>query len=1317
MRERVCKNCGGRSYKVVGQNMVKCQFCGTLYVDEHASKEEEVLTVGAYEKLRELKFEQAVEEFDKILVLYPNSFEAFFGKALAKHKIVYYNNRKGLSQKPHFFGDSITTIADDADFVSAIQNAPPETAKTYRDRAKKIDKIAKNYNENSINNDWDIFVYAVDFDKEKPEDYPKIKEMLDKLEGENLKIYFVQSLPQREKEEDTFRALHTSKAFVLFANDKSGYTDGECKNLYDRYLYFASQREKTKSSLIVAVDTDQVSVDALPKELIACKSVVEMSSTSFLQDIMLKIKSEMKNTVNEMAKIETINIKKVEPQKKEYVDIETINPNELGHYHIDNVELSETNKIKWIFLTLKHGDFDSAKELIETELAKDSNNAELLFAELLCSLKIKSQEEFFSNIANFRDREKIDKILTYATKEFAEFFVDSWENLVISLDGEEYYNAFLLYLAKFSSPNRENFVRHAENKAVETMDNELIDKVLKCFDSTDVERFVNFYFMLAQKGDNRKYYEKVLSLDAGHEQSNMVLLLRHFKTDEEKLTYRNRQEIEDVFKYLTSDTRAQFVSTVVGMVMPIAFQNLEEAEKQLDFYLAYIDSNEKLVAMLNIIATKFQDYGFFKQAERYISIAISKEPNRAEFYWLLIKIKLHCKTDNELVMSNVKVSQFPEWETMLSIASEQETEKYAEIVSKCNLYKGEKQPLKEEMPDKVHLKEKLQEFVNRNNTILLDMDKQEGQLVYRGTEYYRLQLKPFEKYLEKLDSVTTFEDYQNLCSKLAQRLSALDLTLDSSINVTHLIDKEEGLKENYQPHQERVESARKSIKDLKKDVFLKKFLFIFLEVVPILFTMLLLIISLASPKSVYMYFSQSFLVGMVIYSAVVGFANFTIYINSKEKHTKLWNVAMIFVFSFALLNLILTFVSFYIKPVTIKITNEKEMSVLLKNANYSNLVLDNDIDMSGQTWTGANFSGTLDGQNHTISNITFDSQQNLGFFKRNNGEIKNLTFQLSDAEYKNVLAFGAIASHNQGTIESCVVTGNVKLSLGGDAIVGAVAGAMEGGQIENCTIELSLTSNTCQNAKSSIGGVVGEVKAGARATIIKGNRVSTAVTNSLGENETQTTTLNYGGLVGKLGQISVSNLDISQNTIGSTAILSGQVQAIFVGGLVGDGYSNSKNNVVEGKIDFSNLSGNGYVGGLYGKYRNSSLTEEIASSFVNAELIATKQDVQAPDDTTVAEETTIKVGSLVGGLGGAISKCFTTVPQTDGTTIEEETVNGLPFVGETLFNSARASGCLSVNLQNENYQNDIESLKLNGEKGDSGVWDLHNYQEYPSLNY
>ena len=69
MRERVCKNCGGKRYSEVGQNMYKCLFCGTIYVDEYSSSEEEILIVGAYEKLREYKFDSAENEFSKIRLL------------------------------------------------------------------------------------------------------------------------------------------------------------------------------------------------------------------------------------------------------------------------------------------------------------------------------------------------------------------------------------------------------------------------------------------------------------------------------------------------------------------------------------------------------------------------------------------------------------------------------------------------------------------------------------------------------------------------------------------------------------------------------------------------------------------------------------------------------------------------------------------------------------------------------------------------------------------------------------------------------------------------------------------------------------------------------------------------------------------------------------------------------------------------------------------------------------------------------------------------------------------------------------------------
>ena len=74
-----------------------------------------------------------------------------------------------------------------------------------------------------------------------------ISKTIEVLKKQNLEVYFVQDLPQKEREEDTFQALQMAKAFIFFANDKKGYNAGEIKNLYDRYLYFASQKKKTKS--------------------------------------------------------------------------------------------------------------------------------------------------------------------------------------------------------------------------------------------------------------------------------------------------------------------------------------------------------------------------------------------------------------------------------------------------------------------------------------------------------------------------------------------------------------------------------------------------------------------------------------------------------------------------------------------------------------------------------------------------------------------------------------------------------------------------------------------------------------------------------------------------------------------------------------------------------------------------------------------------------------------------------------------------------------------------------------------------------------
>lgn len=1207
MRERACKNCGGKSYEVVGQNMVRCQFCGTLYVDEHASKEEEVLLVGAYNLAREQKFDEAIAEFDKILTLYPLSFESFYGRCLAKNKIIFYSGK--YSKKPRFFGEDIPSILQDEDFLLAVKNAPNETAKIYQEQAKKIERLHQSYSENK-DKKFDVVLCDPKLDKQNS----VTLQAVEKLKEEGLTPYFLQALEEKENEALTFCALKTCKVFVLFANDKKGYTNADIRNLYDRYLYFILQKQKAKTSFIIVLDQDKVSLDVLPKELNFCKSVLDINSSSFLQDFTIKVKHEMEKTVEEMARIDTIAIEQVSPQKKEYLNVDSIEPTDLGHYHVDNVKLTDENKIKWLFLSLKNGDFVSAKEVIESELAKNGASSDILFAQMLYKRQIKTPEEFFSSITNFQDKNEIDELLKISNKQFAEYFVDSLENLIIKLDNVDYYHQYLLYLAGFNTPNRENFVQMAENKAVETLDEELIEMVLKCFKANDIDRFVNFYFMLAQKSDDKTYYDKILQIDQGHEQSNMAILLSHFKTAEDILTYRNREEVEEVFKFLSEDSRARFVSAVIGMILPVAFCDLEKAQAQIDFYLAYVTDTSKLVALLREVAISLQRMRFFKLAERYISIAISKEPNRAEFYWFLISIKAHCVSDSEMVMSVKKITQFPEWETLLSVADEQETEKYAAIASKINLYEGQKLPFKEELLDKKKLSDDIQTFLTRNEKILLQMQKQDEKFE-KGVRYYTLQLEPFKNYLQEIAKTEDFKRYEEIVSKVNTRLELLDLNLTASINVNHLLSRDDGLKVVHEVTSKKEAKGKPPKQPVSHIKFWKNFLVAFLGFFPLLFATILLLVTDIIPKEVYMYFSQDFLIFSVIYSVVLGMTCFAIYAIKKQKLSKKWKIVNLILFAIAFVNLFLFTIGLYIAPKTMQITNAHELDVLLHNASSSNFVLEDDIDLKDVEWEAVNFTGTIDGQNHKIENLTFKEKHSLSLFGRNSGQIANLQVVLAERTYENVSDFAAIAKVNYGSISNCAVTGALTLKSNAGSVIGGLVGNNYQ-NITNCNVSLTLTVEL-ESQDITLGGLVGISTASKNQSQIDKNVVNL----NLNISSTDGKKIFCGGLVGR----ALGGKNLSQNTSDVTIVATGVAQSVNFGGLFGEIYFASADNFSVGAIDLSELQTSGYVGGIAGQFKNSNREITILHSYSTIEISTPNNIVK---------------GSLVGELEGRIDSCF-----------------------------------------------------------------------------
>ena len=135
-----------------------------------------------------------------------------------------------------------------------------------------------------------------------------------------------------------------------------------------------------------------------------------------------------------------------------------------------------------------------------------------------------------------------------------------------------------------------------------------------------------------------------------------------------------------------------------------------------------------------------------------------------------------------------------------------------------------------------------------------------------------------------------------------------------------------------------------------------------------------------------------------------------------------------------------------------------------------------DIDLAGAQWTpagssGKPFTGTLDGDGHTISNFTVPECDETGFFGVMNGTVRNLT--LENASYTvQGGTLGGLAAVSAGTFEDCTVSG--EMTVGGKAAAGGLVGKMTGGSLTNCTADVRIDAQ----ATAAVGLLAGSLEAG-----------------------------------------------------------------------------------------------------------------------------------------------------------------------------------------------------------------------------------------------
>ena len=242
--------------------------------------------------------------------------------------------------------------------------------------------------------------------------------------------------------------------------------------------------------------------------------------------------------------------------------------------------------------------------------------------------------------------------------------------------------------------------------------------------------------------------------------------------------------------------------------------------------------------------------------------------------------------------------------------------------------------------------------------------------------------------------------------------------------------------------------------------------------------------------------------------------------------------------------------------------------------------LKNDLDFSSYTWKDAEnpkgFSGTFNGNGHTISNVTIASanqKQSNMFYKLENGTIMDVNFKNFKITNQNATGklIGIVGAMNGGYLSHINMT-NITVIGEGDAeansstCVGALVGQMIGGI--NYVDHVTLTNDANQTLHAGnkyVGGIVGNIQMDSGIDTLEAYISYCVVLADLGHKDGIDSGGCHGGIVGRSKNDKAAYyLDINNCFYQGTITTKGNYNAGIIGSIeAGNGLYSLCNNYAD----------------------------------------------------------------------------------------------------------------------------------------------------------
>ena len=407
------------------------------------------------------------------------------------------------------------------------------------------------------------------------------------------------------------------------------------------------------------------------------------------------------------------------------------------------------------------------------------------------------------------------------------------------------------------------------------------------------------------------------------------------------------------------------------------------------------------------------------------------------------------------------------------------------------------------------------------------------------------------------------------------------------------------------------------------------------------------------------------------------------------------------------------------------------------------ITLQADIDLNGVAWTPIGteekpFTGTFDGQGHTISNLKLTGEEYVGFFGYVKGDATNLetsisevyntetktftspkdtytakigNFKLVNVDVSGSEAVGAAVGYAESAYIYDITVGTegsnadfVKSVATGSTKLGGVVGIGYGSFIDNCINNAAISSVTYDSASESwnVGGIVGVM----RMTVDSENKVA-IISNCKNNGDLTYQLLGAGGLGGICGATSGANsvspagliiynsVNAGDITVSSTTAATTAAQGLASGILGTDTNCNtpviiaSCKNTGDIKTDGQNAVAS--LNGILGYSTNSNIFDCEVSGEISGNALAVggilAKSVDGGSPLSVSITNTKVSATITNNHDGGISSDYVADPGNSlvtikGITSSNELNAALPVTGNVKFDSVTVSDdSVTINLK------------------------------------